>query len=172
MVKDFQSGNDTNASFYAGLLVSAFAVAEACTAMTWGTISDHSGRKPVILIGLAGTALSSLVFGFATNFWAALGARVIGGLLNGNVAVMQTMVAEMCKKPEWERKWTNPYSIVTGVIDFGSSQSVRHAAFYVVAWNDHRSRNGRLSGTTCPLLSLDISSRRSLWQISLPSSQP
>lgn len=126
----------------------------------------------MILIGLAGTALSSLVFGFATNFWVALGARVIGGLLNGNVAVMQTMVAEMCKKPEWERKWTKPYLIVTGVIDFGSSQSVRHAAFYVVAWNDYRSCNGRLSGTTCPLLSLGIPSRRSLWQIPLPSSQP
>jgi MFS family permease len=109
MVKGFQSGDDTNASFYAGLLVSAFAVAEACTAMTWGTISDRYGRKPIVLTGLAGTALSSLLFGFATNFWVALAARVVGGLLNGNVAVMQTMVAEMCKKPEWERKWTNPH---------------------------------------------------------------
>jgi MFS family permease len=118
MVKGFQGGDDANASFYAGLLVSAFAVAEACTAMTWGTISDRYGRKPVILIGLAGTALSSLVFGFATNFWVALGARVIGGLLNGNVAVMQTMVAEMCKKPEWERRWTNLHVTELGVTDF------------------------------------------------------
>jgi len=120
MVKDFQSGNDTNASFYAGLLVSAFAVAEACTAMTWGTISDRYGRKPIVLIGLAGTALSSLVFGFATNFWVALAARVVGGLLNGNVAVMQTMVAEMCKKPEWERKWTNPYGMQHGLLTLRS----------------------------------------------------
>lgn len=108
MVKGFQGGNDTNASFYAGLLVSAFAVAEACTAMTWGTISDRYGRKPIILIGLAGTALSSLVFGFATNIWVALAARVVGGLLNGNVAVMQTMVAEMCTKPEYERRSVDP----------------------------------------------------------------
>lgn len=108
MVKDFQGGDDTNASFYAGLLVSAFAVAEACTAMIWGTISDQYGRKPIILVGLAGTALSSLVFGFATNLWVALAARVIGGLLNGNVAVMQTMVAEMCTRPEHERRLTDP----------------------------------------------------------------
>jgi MFS family permease len=123
MVKGFQGGDDTNASFYAGLLVSAFAVAEACTAMTWGTVSDRYGRKPVILMGLAGTALSSLIFGFATNFWVALGARVIGGLLNGNVAVMQTMVAEMCKKPEWERKWTNLCVRVSTVADFGSAKA-------------------------------------------------
>jgi MFS family permease len=153
MVKDFQSGDDTNASFYAGLLVSAFAVAEACTAMTWGTISDRYGRKPIVLTGLAGTALSSLLFGFAANFWVALAARVVGGLLNGNVAVMQTMVAEMCKKPEWERKWTNPYGTQHRLLTL-CSQGVRHAAIHVVTWNDYRSRDGRLPGATCPLLPL------------------
>ena len=113
MVKDFHGIDDTNASFYAGLLVSAFAVAEACTAMLWGGVSDRYGRKPIILVGLAGTALSSLVFGFASNFWVALGARVIGGLLNGNVAVMQTAVAELCTKPEYERKSTDlPIALV------------------------------------------------------------
>jgi MFS family permease len=74
MVKGFQGGDDANASFYTGLLVSAFTVAEACTTMTWGTVSDYYGRKPVILMGLAGTALSSLIFGFSTSFWVALGA--------------------------------------------------------------------------------------------------
>lgn len=71
--------------------------------MLWGTISDHYGRRPVILCGLAGTALSSLVFGLADNFWVASAARIIGGPPNGNVAVMQTMVAELCTKPEFER---------------------------------------------------------------------
>jgi MFS family permease len=118
MVKGFENGNDANASFYAGLLVSAFAVAEACTAMAWGTISDRYGRKPIVLSGLAGTALSSLIFGFATNFWVALAARIVGGLLNGNVAVMQTMVAEMCKKPEWERKWDHSIWHATRVTYF------------------------------------------------------
>lgn len=102
-----QGGDDTNASFYAGLLVSAFAVAEAASAMVWGTISDRYGRKPIILIGLAGNALSSLLFGFAQNFWVALAARLMGGLLNGNVAVMQTMVAEMVTNPKHERTLSN-----------------------------------------------------------------
>ncbi|KEF57930.1 uncharacterized protein A1O9_05852 [Exophiala aquamarina CBS 119918] len=102
-VQDVRTDDEANAAFYAGLMVSAFALAEACTAMSWGSLSDRIGRKPVVLFGLAGTALSSLVFGFAKNYWLALGARVIGGLLNGNVAVIQTMVAEMCKRPEHER---------------------------------------------------------------------
>jgi MFS family permease len=94
----------TEASFYAGLLVSAYAIAEAITAPLWGSISDVYGRKPIALIGLAGVALSSLIFGIAGSFWVALLARFIGGALNGNVAIMQTMVAEMVKNPAHERK--------------------------------------------------------------------
>ncbi|KAF2492605.1 MFS general substrate transporter [Lophium mytilinum] len=104
MVQDLHGGDDTDASFYAGLLVSAYAVAEALTAMFWGGISDRYGRKPVVLIGLGGVALSCLIFGLAQQYWVALLARFIGGALNGNVAVMQTMVGEMVKKPEHEPK--------------------------------------------------------------------
>ena len=102
MVQDIKGKED--ASFYAGLLVSAFAMAEASTTMFWGALSDRHGRKPIVLVALAGTALSSLLFGFAKNYWVAILARVVGGLLNGSIAVMQTMVAEMVKKPEHERR--------------------------------------------------------------------
>lgn len=93
-----------DASFYSGLLVSAYALSEATTAIGWGAISDVYGRKPVALIGLGGVALSSLLFGCAERYWVALLARVIGGALNGNVAIMQTMVAEVVVNPEHERK--------------------------------------------------------------------
>ncbi|KAK7961617.1 major facilitator superfamily transporter [Apiospora aurea] len=105
MVKDLDGAGDArDAPFYAGLLVSAYAVAEALTAMGWGALSDRVGRKPVVLAGLGGVALSSLLFGLSTKYWVALLARFVGGALNGNVAVMQTMVAEMVKVPEHEPK--------------------------------------------------------------------
>jgi MFS family permease len=97
---------EKDASFYSGLLISAYAVAEAMTALGWGAISDVYGRKPVALIGLAGVALSSLLFGVAKTYWVALLARLIGGALNGNVAIMQTMVAEVVTNPEHEREFT------------------------------------------------------------------
>lgn len=104
MVQDL-NGTDVNASFYAGLLVSGYAVAEALTSMMWGAISDRYGRKPVVLFGLCGVALSSLLFGLAGKYWVALLARFVGGALNGNVSVMQTMVAEMVMHtPEHEPK--------------------------------------------------------------------
>lgn len=70
-------------SFYAGMVTSAFTFAEFSTGLLWGRLSDKIGRKPVLLTGLAGTALSVLVFGFAPNIWVALIARALGGLLNG-----------------------------------------------------------------------------------------
>ncbi|KAJ5094650.1 hypothetical protein N7456_010511 [Penicillium angulare] len=115
-VKDIR-GTREDAAFYAGLLVSAFTLAEASTALVWGTISDKIGRKPVVLAGLVGVALSSLIFGVATNYWVAFTARALGGLLNGNIAVMQTMVAEMVKCPEHEPL---AYSMMPFMWSFGS----------------------------------------------------
>ena len=111
MVKSFAIGDATNASFYAGLLISSFALSEALTSMFWGSLSDRVGRKPVLLLGCAGTMISMLVVGFATNFWTALVGRALGGLLNGNIPVIQTMVGELVRKPEQERKHLQPVCV-------------------------------------------------------------
>ena len=74
--------------------------------MFWGGLSDRVGRKPILLVGCSGTILSMIMVGFATNIWVALAGRAIGGILNGNIGVIQTMVGELVKKPEHERKST------------------------------------------------------------------
>ncbi|KAL1625533.1 hypothetical protein SLS56_007280 [Neofusicoccum ribis] len=82
-------------AMYAGMVTSAFAFAEFMTGVMWGRLSDRFGRKPILLTGLAGTGLSMLMFGFAQNLPMALLARALGGLLNGNIGVLQTTVAEV-----------------------------------------------------------------------------
>ena len=104
MVKGFGTFDDEDVPFYSGILISSFALAEALTGCFWGSLSDRIGRKPVLLMGCMGTMLSMLLFGFATNFWSALAARTLGGLLNGNIGVIQTMVGELVKRPEHERR--------------------------------------------------------------------
>jgi MFS family permease len=103
LVKKFEVGDEKDASFYAGLLISAFALAESLTGMYWGGLSDRIGRKPVLLVGCAGTMLSMIMVGFASNIWVALLGRAIGGFLNGNIGVIQTVVGELVTKPEHER---------------------------------------------------------------------
>ena len=72
--------------------------------MYWGAVSDRVGRKPVLLLGCVGTMFSMLLVGLANNIWVALLGRAIGGFLNGNIGVIQTMVGELVTKPEHERK--------------------------------------------------------------------
>ena len=106
MIESFNVTRDSDhISIYAGMLITSFAFAEFLTGVIWGHISDQVGRKPVLIFGLVGTALSMLIFGFVTNFRTAIIACALGGLLNGNVGVLQTMVAELITVKE-HQPWT------------------------------------------------------------------
>ena len=84
MILSFNVTSDTRKiAVYVGMVTSAFAFAEFSSGILWGRISDRIGRKPVLITGLAGTALSMMVFGFAPNLPVALLGRALGGLLNG-----------------------------------------------------------------------------------------
>ncbi|OAX85556.1 hypothetical protein ACJ72_00050 [Emergomyces africanus] len=96
MVSSFKVTNDDRKiALYAGAVTSAFTFAEFTTGVFWGKMSDNFGRKPVLIIGLVGTAISMVVFGFSPSLPVALIARALGGLLNGNIGVLQTTVAEL-----------------------------------------------------------------------------
>ncbi len=117
LVKKFKVGDESQASFYAGLLISAFALSESLTGMYWGSLSDKVGRKPVLLVGCFGTMLSMIMVGFASNIWIALAGRAIGGILNGNIGVIQTMVGELVTKPEHEPR---AYAVMPFVWSIGT----------------------------------------------------
>jgi len=63
--------------------------------LQWGRLSDHIGRKPVILIGLLGTTISMLAFGLSRSFGALILSRCLTGLLNGNIGVMKSLMGEL-----------------------------------------------------------------------------
>lgn len=118
MIEDFGiAKNEKQISIYAGMVTSAFAFAEFSAGVPWGKVSDIIGRKPVLLTGLAGTALSMLIFGFAPSLPVALLARALGGLLNGNIGVLQTTVAEMITVKEHQPR---AYTIMPFVWCLGS----------------------------------------------------
>ena len=118
MVESFHvTDNDRKIALYAGMITSSFTFAEFSAGMFWGRMSDKIGRKPVLIMGLIGTAISMIVFGFAPNLATAMIARALGGLLNGNIGVLQTTVAEIVKVKEHQPR---AYSIMPFVWCLGS----------------------------------------------------
>lgn len=84
----------------AGILQGSFTGAQFLTAILWGRLADseYMGRKRVLLIGLSGTCISCLGFGFSRSFAAAAVFRTLGGALNSNVGVMRTMISEIIEE--------------------------------------------------------------------------
>src|SRR6266849_8263763 len=76
-----------------GWLISAFAVAQLISSPIWGKFSDRYGRRPAMLIGLSGSALAYVVFGFATSLWMLFASRIVQGLGGGSTVMKKTYVA-------------------------------------------------------------------------------
>lgn len=79
----------------AGFLGSAFSAGSLVGNFMWGIAADRVGRRPVLLCGLVGTAVSAILFGFSGNFYMAVFSRFLWGLLNGNIGVSKTYMGEI-----------------------------------------------------------------------------
>jgi DHA1 family multidrug resistance protein-like MFS transporter len=74
-----------------GLLVATAALTELIFGPVWGSVSDRTGRKPILMIGVLGYGLSLLFFGLATELWMLFAARALSGILSS--ATLSTSMA-------------------------------------------------------------------------------
>lgn len=102
---------------WVGISSAVLAGCQCIMAVQWGTFSDRYGRKYAILLGLASTMIFSLVFGFSKSLTTLLTARVFLGLMNGNVGIIRTMVAELVPEKELQPR---AFSIMPLVWTIGS----------------------------------------------------
>ncbi|KAH8993665.1 MFS general substrate transporter [Lactarius deliciosus] len=96
-------GDERKVGYYAGFVVSLYFAAEAVTVLQWSRLSDHVGRKPVLLCGVLGIVISSILFGLSRSFPALVFSRCLHGMLNGNIGVMKSMMAELTDETNMAR---------------------------------------------------------------------
>jgi len=95
---------DSTISWQAGVLQASFSGAQTLTSWYWGRAADTYGRKAVLLFGSFGTLISCIGFGMSRSFASALAFRILGGLVNGNIPVMRTMVSEIVKEKKYQAR--------------------------------------------------------------------
>lgn len=106
MASTFPEVNPGQVGVYVGTIASAFALAQLTTNFFWGWLSDHIGRKPVILMGTFFTAACFVAFGFCRTLWQAVTVQALMGLLNGNQGVVSTCLGEITDRSNQSKAFT------------------------------------------------------------------
>ncbi|KAF8217624.1 major facilitator superfamily multidrug-resistance, DHA1 sub-family [Mycena galopus ATCC 62051] len=88
-------GDERKTGYWAGVLESVFFVAEFLSVYSWGHASDRFGRRPILLLGPLGLALSLIGFGASKTFASLVFWRSLQGVFNGNIGVVKTVMAEV-----------------------------------------------------------------------------
>ncbi|KDQ12903.1 hypothetical protein BOTBODRAFT_404881 [Botryobasidium botryosum FD-172 SS1] len=84
--------------FYSGLVESSFCLFQLLTILPCSYASDRFGRKPVIVIGMAGLAVSMIFFPLSRSLSSMIMFRCLSGALGGCWAAIKIMVGEMTDK--------------------------------------------------------------------------
>ena len=82
-------------AFWYGAVTVAFGIANFFGSPILGRLSDRYGRRPVLLLGFSGLAISFFVTGLATALWMLLAVRLVSGAMQSNIAVANAYVADI-----------------------------------------------------------------------------
>ncbi|WP_429924582.1 TCR/Tet family MFS transporter [Agrobacterium vitis] len=94
-----------NVAPYIGMLVALHAVIQFIFAPILGSLSDRLGRRPILLISLAGAAVNYLFLAFADNLWLLLLGRAITGLTSANMSVATAYVTDISREDQRARRF-------------------------------------------------------------------
>ncbi len=85
---------------WTGLLSTGYSAMQFVFAPIWGQLSDRIGRRPVLLVSIAMTALAFLMYGLAGSFAVLLISRLFAGAATANIAIAQAYVADVTPPEE------------------------------------------------------------------------
>jgi multidrug resistance protein len=77
-----------------GLIIASYSGMQFVFSPIWGALSDRHGRRPLLLVGLAGSTISYVVFGLAGSLAVLLLSRVLAGIMGATISVAQAYIAD------------------------------------------------------------------------------
>lgn len=82
------------AVLFGGILGSLYSILQFICSPLWGAYSDRIGRRKVLLMTISGLAISYIAWFLASSFWVLVIARILGGVMGGNLSVATAAVAD------------------------------------------------------------------------------
>ena len=95
LVKELSGDAVGKAATLYGLLLSLYALMQFLFGPAFGALSDRFGRRPIMLISLAGLGVDYILLAVAPNLWIVALARVIGGIMGASVATATAYIADI-----------------------------------------------------------------------------
>ncbi|MEJ7856253.1 TCR/Tet family MFS transporter [Acinetobacter baumannii] len=90
--------HSTHIAIYMGILASLYAAMQFIFSPLLGALSDRWGRRPVLLISLAGSAVNYLFLTFSHSLILLLVGRIIAGITSANMAVASTYIVDVSQE--------------------------------------------------------------------------
>ncbi|WP_418137698.1 tetracycline efflux MFS transporter Tet(30) [Agrobacterium sp. El2ro-1b] len=81
--------------FLYGVMLAVFAIMQFVFSPILGALSDRFGRRPVLLLSLAGTLLDYLVMAFSPLGWVLVVGRAMAGITSANMAVASAYITDI-----------------------------------------------------------------------------
>jgi len=78
-----------------GLLMTGYSAMQFIFAPVWGRISDQAGRRRVMLVSIAMTAIAFFAYALAPTWSWLLAARLFAGVATANLAIARAFVADL-----------------------------------------------------------------------------
>ncbi len=95
LVKELSGDAVGKAATLYGALLSLYALMQFLFGPAFGALSDRFGRRPIMLVSLAGLGVDYILLAVAPNLWVVALARIIGGIMGASVATATAYIADI-----------------------------------------------------------------------------
>ena len=98
-------GHITEVATLLGLMLALYSACQFLFSPILGVLSDRFGRRPVLLISLAGAAIDYLIMAFAPHLWILVLGRAISGITSANMAVATAYITDISSEEERAKRF-------------------------------------------------------------------